>query len=386
MFWYAIEPLDAILFREARPFQPGAGAWAKGQFPPFPHTVFQALRRVTGQTATSGQRDRLAFLGAFLLDAQNQVWVPTPKDLICIKTKSVLAEDEDEADNFADPAPIWERTDRLRPLGLSDYYCFNQALSPMVLPPLPETEVVCGQPFAWMRLGALLDYLRGQNPTRPEDFCANPWSVQVLPHIQMQRGVRQVLEEDGYFTEVAIRLHSGWRLVAGLSVELGQCPCSIRLGGEGHHAWVDWFSDTEDLEALTQSTDEPSTCNFAYLLTPGLAGRDGLYTTYPDYWQADLTGCVTDKAVLWGGVSTIWRRSSQRTGSEGAALVSGQAQATKNKEFGVLPQRAFVPPGTVYVFGQSPGLRDHLLPEASSGQWVQTFQQLNYGKLLWGVY
>ena len=46
MYWYAIEPLDVLLFREAKPFSPGEGSWAKGLFPPLPSTVFQALRSI----------------------------------------------------------------------------------------------------------------------------------------------------------------------------------------------------------------------------------------------------------------------------------------------------------------------------------------------------
>lgn len=379
MFWYAIEPLDVMLFREAKPFAPGAGAWAKGQFPPFPHTVFQALRWAFGASSPQEAGDRLEFLGPLLLDEQEQVWVPTPKDLVCIRTR---AEDENgeemEEDTVSESAALWQRTDRLRPLISTYPYFFYQELKPMVLPALAEDEVVCGQPYGWMKLEALFQYLRGQNSTQPKDFCANPWSVQVLPHIQMKGGEKQVLEEDGYFTEVAIKLHAGWRLVAGLSVEIGQCPCSVRLGGEGHHAMVSLVLENEVLGALNDATDENASYNFAYLLTPGLAGKEGVYTTYPDDWQARLAGCVTDKAILWGGVSTIWRKVY--LSAEGGATSS-----EKQKEFGVLPQRAFVPPGTVYVFSTPSALQEHLLPEAA-GKWVETFKQLNYGKLLWGVY
>lgn len=38
MQWYVIEPLDILLFREAKPFSPGEGAWAKSIFPPVPTT------------------------------------------------------------------------------------------------------------------------------------------------------------------------------------------------------------------------------------------------------------------------------------------------------------------------------------------------------------
>lgn len=99
MFWYAIEPLDVLLFREAKPFSPGEGSWAKGQFPPMPITVFQALRWLEnfyGLEEKDKRRD-LNFIGPFLMDADNQVWLPTPKDLIGIK--DIGKGDEDENPN-----------------------------------------------------------------------------------------------------------------------------------------------------------------------------------------------------------------------------------------------------------------------------------------------
>jgi CRISPR-associated protein Cmr3 len=73
--------------------------------------------------------------------------------------------------------------------------------------------------------------------------------------------------------------------------------------------------------------------------------------------------------LLWGGVSTFRR--------------AAQAMHSAEESFALLPQRAFVPPGTVYAF-HSPPPEQALLPSHSS-VWLQTFQQLNYGKLLWGV-
>ncbi|NJO86033.1 MAG: hypothetical protein HC818_05105 [Synechococcaceae cyanobacterium RM1_1_27] len=44
LHWYALDPIDVLLFRESKPFSPGEGSWAKGLFPPMPTTIFQALR------------------------------------------------------------------------------------------------------------------------------------------------------------------------------------------------------------------------------------------------------------------------------------------------------------------------------------------------------
>ncbi|MEG4230839.1 type III-B CRISPR module-associated Cmr3 family protein [Microcoleus sp. Pol11C3] len=390
MFWYAIEPLDVLLFREAKPFSPGEGAWAKSLFPPLPITVFQALRSIEdfyGSEKGDKQRN-LNFIGPFLMDDKNELWLPTPKDLIALKTGS---EDENPNQKSID----WHRLERLRPKsGLSnwEYLVFpDDSLEPMVPPQLntereaKDREYVCGMPKPWIKAKALCQYLQGELTTSPDDFCSDPWSVQVLPHIHMETGARQVRDSDGYFTEVAIRLKPGWKLVAGMSKEISETQV-VRLGGEGHRAlvsplkdllqlknghWPDW----EDLkEFLTPNSESPpSESKVAYLLTPGLARAETnapVYGAYPCEWRDRLAGCATSRPLLWGGVSNIKRRlpNSQEKG---------------NTEFALLPQRAFVPPGTVYVFKESPPPESLLLPP-TGGQWLETFRMLNYGMLLWG--
>jgi CRISPR-associated protein Cmr3 len=75
LHWYAIDPLDVLLFRESKPFSPGEGSWAKGIFPPLPSTVFQALRSALdyyGDRKENKNRN-LEFLGAFLMDSENNI-------------------------------------------------------------------------------------------------------------------------------------------------------------------------------------------------------------------------------------------------------------------------------------------------------------------------
>ncbi|MGA7953992.1 MAG: type III-B CRISPR module-associated Cmr3 family protein [Gloeobacterales cyanobacterium] len=86
MNWYTIEPLDVLLFRESKPFSPGEGSWAKGLFPPMPVTVFQALRSTLPEY--NRQERNLDFLGPFLLDSEDTLWLPTPKDLLRVRTKT----------------------------------------------------------------------------------------------------------------------------------------------------------------------------------------------------------------------------------------------------------------------------------------------------------
>jgi CRISPR-associated protein Cmr3 len=377
MKWYAIAPLDVLLFREAKPFSPGEGAWAKGIFPPLPTVVFQALR--SALPAYSQKNRDLEFMGPFLLDDQQTLWLPTPKDLLCVQTCSQSEEDE-----YEEIVTDWDILTRLEPLTETNeawqHLDNSQQLPLMVAPDLDPQQRICGRPQPWIKAEALAKYLKGNNQLYSSDFHENPWDIQILPHTHIEPGTRQVKSEGGYFTEVAVRMHSGWQFAAQLSQDLE--PTVVRLGGEGHRALITPIAEPtgwSDLQQTQQPTDSHS---YAYLLTPGLAEMEPgepVYGVYPGAWQEQLAGCVSDRALLWGGVSSIQRLSP----SEGDQNRSNGERSNSRKEFALLPQRAFVPPGTIYQFKTVPD-ETHLLPSGESN-WLKTFKSLNYGKLLWGI-
>lgn len=428
--WYVLDPIDLLLLRESKPFSPGDGSWAKGQFPPLPTTVFQAMRSATPWRGNDSDRQKrdLEFVGPFLLYAppgeSESLWLPTPQDLVCVRTfrhaDPQESANETEGD-LTDIASQWERTARLQPLdqtnpawkylGFDPDFFPDEALVPMVPPMRVENaaaddstslsrnthlykiddehrEGVAGRPLPWMRADALIRYLEGdvlentasdktdlhQPVPSPEDyFYTDPWSTQVLPHIKVQPGTRQVSEEEGYFTEVAIRMEPHWHLVAGISATLDARV--VRLGGEGHRVLVSPISQAPPHWENLQAFQSPSSVDqTAYVLTPGLAeAEEEHFSLIPKDWQPALRSCVGDRALLWGGMSVFQKRDSP------------------DKSVAFQPQRAFVPPGTVYRFrpGQLPDdFQDSTKPAkllpAQGGNWLTTLNTLDYGILLWG--
>ena len=407
MKWHKVEPIDVLLFREAKPFSPGEGAWAKGMFPPMANTIFQALRSVIhtdkNHQSNSPQESshELNFMGVFLLEntpSGEILWLPTPKDLLCLKQRSDNPNENPEYDKIEE-VENWSRLVCLQPLNTHSeewkYLTYGSGsfprnpLLPMVPPSacqnqdicnslqgITENEWICGHPQPWIKASALVEYLQGNNLTNPHDFHDNPWSVQVLPHIQMQSDKRQVREEDGYFTEISTRLHPNWQLVVAIDADIQDSV--VRLGGEGHRALVSPLESLphwQELQSFMAPSDDSSK---AYLLTPGLAQshpQEYIYGTYPHDWTGYLQSCVSDRALLWGGKSVFPKKP-------------------------MLPQRAFVPPGTVYLFNNGVKNIGRVLPhhyfqsdmEAWRGslsnlhpemKWLQTLSSLNYGILLW---
>lgn len=383
--WYAITPLDVLLFRESKPFSPGEGSWAQGLFPPFPNTVFQALRSTLPPQDPQSRTNDYYFLGPFLLDIYENLWLSTPKDLICVGTKSDSLETPE--DELSDTANTWTRLEHLVPQSSEQWQYVihsssatdNSNLLMMVPPQLNSNEYICGRPPSWIKASALLQYLQGESLTNPQDFQDSPWSTQVLPHNSLETGGKQVQTEDGFFTEVATRLHPGWQLVVAFSEEIA-CPSAIRLGGEAHHALVSAIETPSVWQQLNMHSQPTSESTIAYLLTPGLAEWQEavsilndtqtedlrLYGVYPQSWQGKLQGCVSDRPLLWGGVSQIKRHEKTE------------------KEFALLPQRAFVPPGTIYLFTEAMEIPLNPLLPSSQQTWLNTLETLNYGQLLWG--
>lgn len=407
MQWFRITPLDVLLFRDAKPFSPGEGSWAKGLFPPMPITVFQAMRSLLDHRQSDRplmdeertKRRNLKFLGPFLHDPNGDLWFATPRDLIGVRARRP---DREPSTGIAKTSTDdWERLVRLKPypadeatwssLGFSD-----RALPPMIPPLLAEsgawpTEEVAGKPKPWIHAIALLHYLAGTPSLSKEEFaaelgkpfqkkpwvCGDPWGVQVLPHIHMQDHTRQVRDAEGYFTEVAVRMEPGWGFVVG--VDIGQTTLNfpetavIRLGGEGHRAIATTIPEPQHWEALKQHLEpQEGTSRSAYVLTPGLAQTNAdhpIYGLCPHSWSELVKGCAGDKQLLWGGVSTVRRKRNPNA-------------ETRSPEFGLLPQRAFVPPGTVYAFGDKLPDQRQLIP--TQGKQREMFETLNYGTLLWG--
>lgn len=390
MTWYRITPLDVLLFRDSRPFSPAEGSWAKGLFPPMPITVFHGLRSLLPQRTSKAERmnRNLTFLGPFLCDGKGALWLPTPKDLVCLYPKDVGAKKASDR---------WESVHRLQPAPDDpgwDHLAFAEGYpAPMVITKTIHDEARdkrLGEPQPWMRAKYLTEYLDGQESSWTQDtlkekplFHSDPWDFQVMPHIKMKAGERQVEESDGYFTEVAVRMRPGWHFVVRFDSDNEALPEQgvIRLGGEGHRAMVEKMNNPDEpseWNALSQRETNEGDRKRAYVLTPGLALADTdqrLYASYPAAWHKQLAGCATDRQLMWGGISAI-----ERPGNS-AKTDNNQDE---NWEVGYIPQRAFVPPGTVYVF-TSPPERKRLLPQDDSRQWLTTFEMLNYGMLLWGV-
>jgi CRISPR-associated protein Cmr3 len=99
--WYKIKPLDTLFFRDGRPFSMGAETWANPIFPPYPSTVYGAIRtwiifekgslkefkegKFKKELGTLSEKGNLKIKGPFIC-LDNNLYFPVPFD--CLKKKN----------------------------------------------------------------------------------------------------------------------------------------------------------------------------------------------------------------------------------------------------------------------------------------------------------
>ncbi|MGC9101202.1 MAG: type III-B CRISPR module-associated protein Cmr3 [Caldisericum sp.] len=100
--FYKIKPLDTLFFRDGRPFSMGAETWANPVFPPYPSTVYGAIRtwlifewgdlekfkkgELKEELGTLENKGSLKIKGP-LLALEDTLYFPVPKDLLKEKGK-----------------------------------------------------------------------------------------------------------------------------------------------------------------------------------------------------------------------------------------------------------------------------------------------------------
>ena len=95
--WYKIEPLDTLFFRDGRPFSMGAETWANPVFPPYPSTLYGAIRtwlifekgnledfkngKFKEEIGTTTEKGKLKIKGPFVA-LENNLFFPVPNDML----------------------------------------------------------------------------------------------------------------------------------------------------------------------------------------------------------------------------------------------------------------------------------------------------------------
>ena len=101
--WYKIKPFDTLFFRDGRPFTMGAETWANPIFPPYPSTVYGAIRtwlifergslkefkegKFKEELGTPSEKGNLKIKGPFIC-LNDSLYFPVPFDFLRRKSTS----------------------------------------------------------------------------------------------------------------------------------------------------------------------------------------------------------------------------------------------------------------------------------------------------------
>jgi CRISPR-associated protein Cmr3 len=366
IYWYTLTPLDVLLFRDAKPFTPGERAWAGGSFPPTGHAISGAIRSIIGDRPKK-------IVGPFFCYEQSTLYFPRP---LGFAGKDPLLPIE-----WVDGHPLkgdkllW---DKFQPMPLvtseravsdssnhEDETKYRQYLPQQVVAKyLSEGKIADSDWLVDKKLAK-----------KGED---KPWTVEMRSHNSIEVGTRQVKLTEGYFTEAAIRLLTGWSIAIGLDMELTS-PQVLRLGGEGHRVILERCPDLniqwQEIQHISQENFKKQQKAISYLVTPGIfemprKGRS-MCQAWPWEWKLahapkspdrlaeqeyNLVSVVTDKPVPING----------RIRSESGTSIPS-------------PQLFAAPPGSMYYLDRPQALFTPAIANRDP-------RQLGYSELLWIKY
>ena len=320
-----IEPSDAWLFRDGKPFRAGEDHWTESRFPPTPLTMQGVIRSkvlfdsdtdlaqyahnpletaIYQRIGSPGPNyGSLRLHGPFLARKQAGRWVryyPAPADLLCNKPKGEFCR------LIVGNTPIqanWPENN-LRPL----YACAD------------ETEPVGG----WMTAEALHAYLAAgtlpqpEQVVRPADIYIEEERIAISLDRRVHRPKPQMLTEVGM-----VRLYQDWALdveVAG--VPRWDSPGYLGIGGE---ARAGYYEVLEPVPPPTPPSPLPERF-FLYFATP---------TWFRNGWLPEDWG-------QWFGGGTIRLVAAAVNRAE---RIGGWDMAQGEKTM-----RAYVPAGSIYYF------------------------------------
>lgn len=368
MYWYTLTPLDILLFRDAKPFTPGQRAWAGSVFPPNAHTIAGAIKSL--ESSFSNLKDTFQLTGPFLC---------FERELYFAKPLSY------KHDAFLCPLPWLER---------DNYLSWDRNFAAPLLPNNPrdrhsdqsvDEELELFLPFRLLKKllqGKIGKFRKRQNLAR-----ASPWEVESRSHNTFKDNTRVVKEEDGYFVENAIRLHTGWSLAIGLDIEL-DCSLTMRLGGEGHRVMVESAQELdkqwEELQKKSQENWQAGGKKMAYLVTPGVFERfksagGAFCRAYPWEWKfAHTSNPNQDPGNL----------VSFATGKPIpiSCRIQTNEKEIKDRKSITAPQVFAASPGSIYYLNQPEILfQDQELTKDNKKvpQRVRRWRKLGYSELLW---
>ena len=332
---YQIKPLDTLFFRDGRPFTMGSETWAEPIFPPYPSTVYGAIRTwlifergdlekfksgdFKEELGTPEKKGTLKIRGPFI-SLKNTLYFPVPKDLLKEKGKK--------------EGKLYDIDLVNKPGILIADYNLNQCLINKSDNELDESDEV-------LDVSSLKDYLEGKkmeyrNTNKDEIFLREPKTG-------IKRSRKSLSSEEGYLYRIPmVRVNKDVSLYVEIE-GISNHPNTglIHLGGEGKTAKINKVNN-DLLESLKNLEFQFEQKIFKiYLATPAI-------------FEKGWIPAWLDENNFEGNYNGI--KLKLIAGSIGKYILIGGWDLAKKKP---KPMYKAVPAGSVYYFQ----ILDNLTPD-----------------------
>jgi len=266
--WYKIKPLDTLFFRDGRPFSMGSETWANPIFPPYPSTIYGAIRswlifergnlkefkngKYKEEIGTTNEKGKLKIKGPFI-SLKDNLYFPVPLDFL----KKKDAKESEKSNLFY---INFETTPEIL---ISDYPLQN------ILINKGDFEVEeCNEIFD---INCLKNYL--QYTGQKIDFKEKKGLIFYEKKTGITRSRKTLVSEEGHIYRIPmIRLKKNLSLC--IEIEgLNSYPEGglIQIGGEGKIAKIEKIKNADPLKILRNSNFKLIDKLFKiYLATPAI--------------------------------------------------------------------------------------------------------------------
>lgn len=260
--YYRIKPLDTLFFRDGRPFSMGSETWAEPIFPPYPSTVYGAIRawlisekggyerfkkgELEQELGTPSKKGSMRIIGP-IVALDNVPYFPVPNDL--------LKEKGGDKTNIVDIIPK-------NALVISDYELEYLLLN--------KTDKQLDEAEGFLWIGEIKDYLSGRKEEL--NITENKKIYEKELKTGIKRSRKTLTSEEGHLYRIPmIRIKEK----AGLIVKIeGVSHVSdegvIQLGGEGKAAKIEKIGEIIDILKEIENIELNSEIFKIYLATPAI--------------------------------------------------------------------------------------------------------------------
>ncbi len=290
-----IKSLDTLFFRDGKPFSWGEETWADGIFPPYPSTIYGAIRSLwfsenikeLRQANTPGDPTKRIRINGIFIKRQDTLYCPLPLDLV--KNKE-------------------EKEDKIFLLNLLKHSVFITNLNRNFQFLTTNVDKV-ENPEGFIRFSHLKKYLLGILPQKIS-FLPKKEFYQSEPKIGIARNSQTHTSEEGKLYRVnMVRLKEGVTLVVDIERDGLKLPESgfKKLGAEGKIVVFKFIARDEikkltgEIKAKLKEEIEKTKRFKLYLLTPAIFKKGYLPEESYEGLKLKLVSCACGKPIYIGG-------------------------------------------------------------------------------------